>query len=77
VVAADHDRGRNLAPAYQVVEDQPGLGAIALTQPADAGRQSLEGDPLGRDRQPALQQLIVGECLDQRVVDPGNANASA
>ena len=52
-----------------VVEDQSGLGAVALAEPADPGRQPLELDPIGRELEPPLQQRVVGEGLPQRLVD--------
>ena len=34
--------------------------------------QALEGDPLGCEREPALQELVVGKELAQRLVDHGD-----
>ncbi len=56
VVAPDHDRRRDATRANQLVDRQAGLRAIAVAEPADAGGQPLEGDPLGRQLEPALQQ---------------------
>ena len=77
VVAADHDRRRHLAAADEVVEDQPGLGTVAVAEPADPRRQALERDPLGREVQPPLQQGVVGERLEQGAVDAGDVGRIA
>ena len=43
---------------------QPGLVALAVAQPADAGGQALEGDALLGHRDPAAQVVVVGEELE-------------
>ena len=68
MVAANHDRRFHLAPAHQFVEGQPELGALAIAQPADARGQSLEGDTLAGQANPAVQRLIFGEELEHRFV---------
>ena len=68
VVAADHDRRLELAAAHHLVEAQPEPVALAVAEPADPRRQSLEGDPLARLRHPAREPLVVGELLEHRAV---------
>src|SRR5258708_26469324 len=46
VVAADHDRGLDRAPAHQLVEHQTGLFAFPVAAPPEPGGQSLELDAL-------------------------------
>ncbi len=46
VVAADHDRGRQLAGRHHLVELQPGQMPLAVAEPADACGQPLERDLL-------------------------------
>ncbi len=63
VVAADHDRRLEFARAHHLVERQPREVALAQAQPADAGRQPLEGDALARHVQPAVGVVVVREQL--------------
>jgi hypothetical protein len=60
VVAADHDRRRQLAAADHFVEGQAQLGAQAQANPADTRRQALEADALAGHVQPAVQVGVVG-----------------
>ena len=39
-------------------------GPLAVTEPADAGRQTLERDPFTGEVQPASQAFVVGELLE-------------
>src|SRR3712207_9448363 len=52
-------------PIYQLVEPQAGDVALALPQPADPGRQPLEGHPLPRRTDPALEVVVVGERSEE------------
>ncbi|MNT02225.1 hypothetical protein D3C72_1367140 [compost metagenome] len=61
MVAADDDGGLQLARGHHVVEHQAGAMAVAQADPADARRQALEGDPLARHVQPAVQAGVVRE----------------
>ena len=56
VIAADHDGRLDLAGPDELVDREPGAGAIAVAEPADPRRQALEGDALGRQLEPALEQ---------------------
>ena len=70
VVAADHDGRLDLAFLDELVEQQAGLGAFAVAEPADAGREALELDPLGGGVEPAVQVLVLREeFLDGLVRD--------
>ena len=46
----------------------PNLRALALAEPADARRQSLEVDALARERDPAAQMRVVGKELEHQLV---------
>ena len=63
VVAADHDGRLDLAFLDELVEQQAGLGAFAVAEPADAGRQAFELDPFGGGVEPAVQVLVLREEL--------------
>ena len=69
MVAPDHDRCRDGARANELVDREAGPGAVAVAEPADPGRQPLEGDALGRELQPAQEQRVVGEQAPELVVD--------
>ena len=63
MVAADHDGRLDLALLHEPVEQQAGLGTLAVTEPADARRQPLELDPLPGRVDPAVQVLVLREQL--------------
>jgi hypothetical protein len=68
MVAADDD-GRFDGPAgHQFVEQQPGLGPLAVAQPADAGRQALEMHLLLGHANPAVQVARHREQLQDGLV---------
>ena len=68
VVAADHDRRFHLPARHELVEDQSCLRALAVTEPADAGGQSLELHPLLRHRQPAAQVRLLRKRVEEGAV---------
>ncbi len=69
VVAADHDRRRDLAAPDELVDREARLGPVAVAEPADPRGQPLERDPLGCELEPALEQLVPWKELSQRLVD--------
>ena len=77
VVAADHDRRLQLTGAHHLVELQPGQVALAVPQPADARRQSLELHALPRHGDPLPEPLVVGEELEDRPVGRGDVGRIA
>ena len=77
VVAADHDRRRQLAAAHHLVEAQAEPVALAVAEPADARRQALEGDPLAGQLDPAGERLVVGELLEHGAVGGGDVGRVA
>ena len=77
MIAADHDRRRDRARADELVDRKAGLGAVAVAEPADPGGQSLEGDTLGSELEPAQEQRVVGEQPPELVVDGGDVGRVA
>ena len=69
VVASDHDRRRDAARADELVDREPRAGAVAVAEPADPRRQALEGDPRGRELEPATEQHVVREEPRELAVD--------
>src|SRR4030095_1401147 len=70
MVAADHDRRFQLATSHHLVEREAGAMALSQSQPADARRQSLEGDPLARHVEPAMYVRILGKQFFDLAVGP-------
>ena len=63
MVAADHDRRLQFARRHHLVEGQAEPVALPEPDPADPRRQALEGDPLARHVEPAVEVRIVGDQL--------------
>ena len=57
------------AGAHELVDREPGPRAIAVPEPADPRREPLEGDALGRQLEPPLEQRIVREERAELAVD--------
>src|SRR6266542_6003844 len=72
VVASHHHRRLELAELHEAIDRQAELGALAVTQPADARGQSLEADALLRQFDPAAQAEILGKHLQHQLVAHGN-----
>ena len=53
----------DFAVAHHLVEGEAEAVALAEADPADARRQALEGDPLARHVEPAVEVRIVGDQL--------------
>ena len=77
VIAADDDRRRDTTLAHQLVEPQPEARALAVAEPEDARRQSLERDALLRQPDPAAQRRVVGEHLERGLVGGGDVGRIA
>ena len=77
MVAPDHDRRRNRAAADEFVDRKPSAGAVAVAEPADPRRQALEGNALGRELEPPLEEGIVGEEPPQVLVDDSDVGRVA
>src|ERR1051326_9060056 len=58
MVTPDHDWRLDFAFLDQIIHGQAELRALAMTQPADARRQSLELDSLARQIDPAVEDAV-------------------
>ncbi len=72
VVAAEHDRGLHVAPGDQLVEPDPGQVPLAVAEPADPRRQTLEVDLLLGHPDPPGQRLVIGEQVEDGGVGGGD-----
>src|SRR5580704_14862703 len=68
MIASHDDRRLQLALLHQIVEGKTELGTLAVTQPADAARQTLKLDPLAGKINPAAQNSIAGKHLQHELV---------
>src|SRR5439155_7958773 len=68
VIASDDDRRLHLLLGDEAVEEQSRLGALAVAEPADARRESLELDALLGHADPAMQRGVVREELEDGFV---------
>src|ERR1041385_3497202 len=68
VVAPDDDRRLHLLLRDEAVEEQPGLVALAVAEPADARGEALELDALLGHADPAVERGVVREKLEDRFV---------
>ena len=65
MIASDDDRRFDLAVADEIVESEPCSRAIAVSQPADARRQTLECYAFPRKANPATERGVLGKELEQ------------
>src|SRR5262249_49639358 len=72
VVAADHDRRLDAAFAHELVDAQAEAGAIAIAEPENSRRQTLEGDALARQANPAHQRLVPSEHFERGLIRDAN-----
>src|ERR1041385_3613330 len=72
MIAPDRDRRFQIAALHEVVDSFAHLGALAVTEPADARRQSLQVNAFARETQPAIQRAIVRKQLECEVVSLAN-----
>ena len=77
MIAPHHDGRFDFAALYQVVDGHTEAGALAVSQPADARRQSLELDAFARQVYPALENLIVRKHFQHQIVGHGNVRRVA
>ena len=68
MIAADHDRGPQVAAAHHFVEAQTQPPAFAVAEPADARGKALEGDSLACHLDPTMQVFVVGELLQHGTI---------
>src|SRR6266850_188948 len=72
MIAADGNGRLQLATPDQVVDRFAHLGAFAVTEPANAGWQTLKLHPVARQAQPAIQGLVIGKKFQREVVRLSN-----
>src|SRR5689334_23440128 len=72
MIAANRDRRFQIAAPDEIVNRFAHLRAFAVTEPADARRQSLKVNAIARQTQPAIQRAIVGKQLEREVVSLAN-----
>src|SRR5437588_2545185 len=77
VIAANYDRSLDPSFFHQIVHGQTESGALAITQPADSCRQSLELDPPACQIDPALQDAILRKQFQHQIVSPMNVRRVA
>src|SRR5262249_55625265 len=68
VIASDNDRRFSLSAAHQFVEGQASFSALAVTEPANASRESLPRDPLLRHFDPAREVRVLREQTHDLVI---------
>ena len=68
MIATDDDRRFDFAAPHQFVHGDAKLGALAITEPADARRQSLEMNSLFRQLHPARQNFVFRKKLERERV---------
>src|SRR4051812_9307857 len=68
MVATDHDRSLQLALLHQIVHGKPELRALSVAEPADAGGQTLKLDAFFRQIDPAAQDAILREHLEDQII---------
>src|SRR4051812_44696023 len=66
MIAPNHDWRLDLAFLYQVIHGQSELCALAISQPADARRQTLELNAFARQVDPAIEDAVLREQLRTR-----------
>src|SRR5262249_4823874 len=77
MIAPNHDRRLQLAFLYQIVHGQAKLRPLAITQPADARRQSLKMYAFARQLDPAAQDAVLREQLEHQIVSDGDVRRVA
>ena len=77
MIAAHDDRRLQLAVLHHVVHGQAEFGALAVAEPADARGESLELDPLAREVDPAAENAVLREHLQDEIVGGVNVGGIA
>src|SRR3990172_5691059 len=72
VIASDHDRGPHFSVGNELVEDRAHSGSLAVSQPANAGGESLERDLSLRLLNPSAELLVFRERLHHSAVGAVN-----
>src|SRR6516225_1055628 len=72
VITADDDRRRDVPAGHELVEAHAGLVPLAVSEPADPGRQPLEMHLLPGQPDPPGQRLVAGEEVGDGAVGDGD-----
>ncbi len=72
MVTPNRDWRFQIAAAHEFIDGFTHLGALAVTQPADARRQSLELHPIARKPQPAIQSFVLGKKFERQIISLAN-----
>ena len=72
VVAADGDGGFEFAGGDEFIDGDAEFSAFAVSQPADAGGESLEADFFAGHPDPAAEGLVVGELFEDEFIGTGD-----
>src|SRR5438552_2249065 len=70
MIAADDDGRFDLATLNQIIHGDAKLSAIAIAQPANARRQTLEMDSLLCQFQPARKSLVLWKKFERKLISP-------
>src|SRR4030065_519763 len=68
MVSRDHDRSLELFRSHHLVDDLPESCTLPIAEPADPGRQSVEGHGLLRMLDPVHELFVPGELAPDRFV---------
>src|SRR5438067_1909708 len=68
VIAANGNRSFQITPTDQFINRFTHLSALAITEPTDARRQSLELYAVPREAQPSIQGLIFRKQFESEIV---------
>src|SRR5271156_4366512 len=68
MVAPDHDGSFQFAARHQIVKRKPEFVALAIAQPADSRRESLESHALLRQMYPASKNFIMRKHIEDEFV---------
>src|ERR1051326_158738 len=68
MITANDNRCRDFTGLYQMVDTLSKLSALAVTEPADSCRQTLETNFVTRKTNPAVEDLVLREQLEYHPV---------
>src|SRR5260370_1183994 len=72
MISSNDDWSLDLAPLHQVVDGEAKLRALAVSQPADARRQTLKVDAFAGQVDPAIEDAILGKQFEYQLVGGGD-----
>src|SRR5688500_1152775 len=72
MIAPDHDRGLYFSLSHQLVEGKACFFAVALAEPADAGRQPLKSNALAGHFDPAGKTLVLRKQIQYHLISGVN-----